>query len=292
MESISFECKIITPMFLTGADGRTPELREPSVKGAMRFWWRAINGNLDLKEMKSKEDEIFGSGGDNAKKSSFSIFIEKSQVNTDRCSPLPHHEDNKFKLNCFKEQEKFKIVFYINDEKRTNEKFIKNLFLLLSYLGGLGRRSRRGFGSFKVEKINEEVVDNQSTNLTKIFETLKQISPNYKYNEKGEDSVIEVKERSKFEYPWIEKIEIGKKDSLDILLINIGKASHNNASISLGSGKPRFASPIYVSILNPGDKFQIVITTLHSVLPNGKKIERQKQENFKNELKKEDDNNG
>jgi len=33
-------------MFLAGADGVTPELRAPSIKGAMRFWWRACNGHL------------------------------------------------------------------------------------------------------------------------------------------------------------------------------------------------------------------------------------------------------
>ncbi|OPX29474.1 MAG: type III-B CRISPR module RAMP protein Cmr1 [Candidatus Omnitrophica bacterium 4484_171] len=48
MKTITFECETITPMFLAGADGRTPELRPPSIKGAMRFWWRAMNGHLPL----------------------------------------------------------------------------------------------------------------------------------------------------------------------------------------------------------------------------------------------------
>ncbi len=30
MNTIKFECEIITPMFLAGADGKTPELRPPS----------------------------------------------------------------------------------------------------------------------------------------------------------------------------------------------------------------------------------------------------------------------
>ena len=46
MEKIVFECESVTPMFMYGADGKTPELRPASVKGVMRFWWRAINGNL------------------------------------------------------------------------------------------------------------------------------------------------------------------------------------------------------------------------------------------------------
>ena len=43
-----FECETITPMFMYEADGITPELRPASIKGVMRFWWRAINGNLSL----------------------------------------------------------------------------------------------------------------------------------------------------------------------------------------------------------------------------------------------------
>jgi CRISPR-associated protein Cmr1 len=31
METITFTCKIITPMFLAGADGQTPELRAASI---------------------------------------------------------------------------------------------------------------------------------------------------------------------------------------------------------------------------------------------------------------------
>ncbi len=53
MKTIEFECETITPMFLAGADGKTPELRPPSIKGLMRFWWRAINGHLPLNNLKS-----------------------------------------------------------------------------------------------------------------------------------------------------------------------------------------------------------------------------------------------
>ncbi|MEO1928407.1 MAG: type III-B CRISPR module RAMP protein Cmr1, partial [Nautiliaceae bacterium] len=68
MEFMKIKCEIITPLLMHGADGKRAELREQSFKGVMRFWWRAINGNLGLKELKEKEAEIFG---DTNKKSSF-----------------------------------------------------------------------------------------------------------------------------------------------------------------------------------------------------------------------------
>ena len=60
--TVTFECETITPMFLRGADGRTPELRAPSIKGAMRYWWRAINGHLAPNELLAMESAIFGDG--------------------------------------------------------------------------------------------------------------------------------------------------------------------------------------------------------------------------------------
>jgi len=39
---------MITPLFMAGADGKTPELRPPSFKGMMRFWWRAMRAENDI----------------------------------------------------------------------------------------------------------------------------------------------------------------------------------------------------------------------------------------------------
>ncbi|WP_124398070.1 type III-B CRISPR module RAMP protein Cmr1 [Thermaurantimonas aggregans] len=60
MKTITFTCETITPMFLSGADQRVPELRPPSIKGALRFWWRAMNGHLSLEELKQKKARFLG----------------------------------------------------------------------------------------------------------------------------------------------------------------------------------------------------------------------------------------
>ena len=75
MQSITFECEVITPMFLAGADGVTPELRPPSIKGALRFWWRALNGHLELSELKRIEGKIFG---DTSRRSN--LIIRESKI--------------------------------------------------------------------------------------------------------------------------------------------------------------------------------------------------------------------
>lgn len=43
MQILEAEYEIVTPMFIGGAaQHEQPELRPPSIKGALRFWWRAL----------------------------------------------------------------------------------------------------------------------------------------------------------------------------------------------------------------------------------------------------------
>ena len=65
MTEITAHFCIVTPLFLGGADNKSEaELRPASIKGALRFWWRALRwgkGVTDVGELKKKEDRLFGS---------------------------------------------------------------------------------------------------------------------------------------------------------------------------------------------------------------------------------------
>ena len=46
--------RVVTPIFCAGADQQLAELRIPSFKGVLRFWWRALAWSLfdgDLTEI-------------------------------------------------------------------------------------------------------------------------------------------------------------------------------------------------------------------------------------------------
>ncbi len=75
-------------MFLAGADGKTPELRPPSIKGLMRFWWRAMNGHLPLEELKKEEGKIFGTSDEKIGRSKFNIRIKKQPTSDDILNSL------------------------------------------------------------------------------------------------------------------------------------------------------------------------------------------------------------
>lgn len=70
--------RIVTPMFLGGSDQKAEDIRPSSVKGMLRFWWRALNwsrfrsveGANDasaLLELHKEEAWLFGSAADNGK---------------------------------------------------------------------------------------------------------------------------------------------------------------------------------------------------------------------------------
>ena len=168
MESITFHCKVITPMFLAGADGQTPELRAPSIKGAMRFWWRALNGHLPLHELKKKEDEIFG-GTDRRSRVILTAHYADENMNDDNVPKFNYIRDYKaldkgvkylnilfFEYEDVKKREAIApgVEFNVTIMSKNKEKLIEaaNVFWVMSLLGGLGTRSRRGDGSFKINK--------------------------------------------------------------------------------------------------------------------------------------------
>jgi len=238
MESMKIKCEIVTPLLMHGADGKRAELREQSFKGVMRFWWRAINGNLSLKELKGKEAKIFGN---TSKKSSFRMRIRDKNLNKEGFNPLPHKLRNGqplFMIEGFSPNQTFEIEF-----KGKNLEKVKNIFILSTVLGGFGQRARRGFGSIKVLK---------DDNIIK--KVIKQINPEFSFNDENF--------KSKRKYPYIKNIEIGKEyDNYNELLKKIGLATHKYPCF--GRASPRYASPVWISVLKEGKIFRPIITSLN-----------------------------
>lgn len=67
MKSKTYELEFITPAFLTGANQGLAELRAASVRGALRWWFRALGGTKD------EETEVFGGVQGGAKRSKVAV---------------------------------------------------------------------------------------------------------------------------------------------------------------------------------------------------------------------------
>ena len=177
MKAITFECETITPMFLGGADGRTPELRPPSIKGLMRFWWRAMNGHLSLEELKEEEVKIFGGSGTIEGRSRIVLRVKrdnKPEEGSDIIRDYNLNADyNKRERRLEGDNAGTRYLLYstvlgsgkhyIKDKQKFTVE-IKSQYLdalkqavasfwALAYLGGIGTRARRGGGNIAITDI-------------------------------------------------------------------------------------------------------------------------------------------
>ena len=77
----TYRCELLTPMIMSGADQSKAELRAPSIKGALRWWWRALNptppgADGKYHDLRAKEYAIFGGvHGEVAQKSKVSLHV-------------------------------------------------------------------------------------------------------------------------------------------------------------------------------------------------------------------------
>ena len=130
IRQIELKCETVTPLFMSGADGMTPELRAPSIKALIRYWWRAANADLNMDTLIDNEKNIFGGTGktikqdDNIKKnkeygrSKVGIRVKHNISNHDISDSL-YGNDIKYKMkqggkgNYYKAPIEYKGICYM-----------------------------------------------------------------------------------------------------------------------------------------------------------------------------------
>lgn len=183
----------VTPLFLAGADPRgAPELRVPSVRGALRFWLRALAGgcygtdDAGLQRVRELEAEVFGDAGGEKGFGASKVVVSldghglkpekwqptrqsrgfgagidylywsmgEQRVRGERLPPKQHYAPNS----------RFTLTLAIRpgpDPKGARQAFyhaIRATWLLV-HLGGVGARARRTAGSLGVEPERRRTAD-------------------------------------------------------------------------------------------------------------------------------------
>lgn len=160
----------ITPAFLSGGDQNMPEIRVPSIRGALRWWFRVLGGTRD------QERSVFGGVHGDVTASRLVVRVsEMSLVSSTTISFSPMSDKgylyyfasvsgNKEGIHRTEqghyvaEKSECKIVFMLRGELAAETLSLLNqaidAFLLL---GALGLRATRGCGCFTVgEPISQE----------------------------------------------------------------------------------------------------------------------------------------
>ncbi len=157
MNKISLTCKIITPLFMGGAE-QQPELRTQSFNGLFRYWFRLLGGKFE------DEKRLFGWGGEKANEGLIKIVVKTQGWSFSSFQPSgAGYNYLGFSLRLTRREgiqnsNNFTIIFHFH--LKTTEEDIKKFLCAVwcaFYLGNFGSRSRRGFGSIVVEEIEGDI---------------------------------------------------------------------------------------------------------------------------------------
>jgi CRISPR-associated protein Cmr1 len=152
MAQVEFKLRVVSPMFLNGADTRQPEMRAASVRGQLRYWLRAILGAQtdDLNWIWERESAVFGSTG---RGSAVSVRIfGTSALELGRFPMLPHREGTQANVSmadAIKPNQSFDLQLVTRPGINIPSDVLYAL-QLWSLLGGLGKRSRRMMGAIDI----------------------------------------------------------------------------------------------------------------------------------------------
>lgn len=163
---VEVKLETVTPLFLSGADPcGEPELRAASFRGLLRFWGRALVGGVvgdgNLKALREAEKTVFGDI-----ESGSNIIVRVSGQT--RSQPFKHSQPGVDYLfwsilrtdrRCFPHGTPFTLTLQTRAGVKSGEpiRMAWAALWLLTHLGGVGSRVRRGGGGVQVIKVKGPV---------------------------------------------------------------------------------------------------------------------------------------
>jgi len=177
MTRLEADFRIVTPLFMGGANPQSAELRVPSFKGVLRFWWRALalGGLGSVESVREEEARIFGS---TKRQSSVKIQLlpPKKIGKKNRKSVLEYNgggivgegarylgygviaSNGELIRQCIGyplEGGALELLFRPNTPE-DDVRSVEAALLSMGLFGGLGSRSRKGYGSFNLLNLKSD----------------------------------------------------------------------------------------------------------------------------------------
>ena len=266
MHKVSFHTQVLSPLMSYGVSKSKPELRATEIKALMRQTFRISHVLLDSKSLFIEESKWFG----NAKTASspISLQIKDKKEVCIRQKLLLHdrksEEASNREMHCFSEATEFTLLLR-GKNLLTSDKFkeYQDLLRFSIYLGGIGRRSRRGRGAIS---FRDYMCANKEDLITFLMAMLDKFSPSC-FMRKANTIISSSNPTDR---PTIEKIEIGEtlsEESVQQFLKAVDQASHDSRRKENGqlfatgaikhrkiTGSEKFASSLMVSLVKTKDQ--------------------------------------
>lgn len=284
MQSVRYTCKVLTPMFLHGENGRVVQLGATPFKSAMRFWWRSLQTE-DGVELLSKEERLFGGIQKSVCRSPFDIFVCEKELQSKNRSLTPHKDgarnDAYIIGSEFTVTISMRQAFSAEDERFL---FYMSLFELTSLLGGVGQRSRRCAGSFQI--LSRKINDGREETAKEIFGEKKIALDIQKRMEvvKGKDFVtpkgsVSVYPQKVSQYIKIRVIKAGENVTSEQIREKVSEVTHSmrradggsvsEKNIALGTvDEGRRSSPVIISVCEKEKDVYLIASYLSTDIQN------------------------
>lgn len=167
MVQCAFEVEVLTPLVIAGANGRQPDLRSEglrpsSLRGVMRWWFRAALGSLvpSCTELKEVEGRVFGTTAycSPVRVRTYWLgvaHLERAYLCMNDRSGSTRKGVQREKIQRLSVVPPSKFLLRLEFPERLAPAVLGSLWLL-SMCGGVGARSRRGFGSLALSPSSKE----------------------------------------------------------------------------------------------------------------------------------------
>lgn len=254
--------KVITPLFLYGADQNRPEIRAASVRGQLRYWFRAIEGanTTQLNELWDEESALFGS---TAGSSTLSLRIyPAAELTTGRYAMLPHRTNTSLQSpqNAIAPNQELRLEIVARPGiGKVPPKVIRALVTWL-LLGGLGKRSRRMFGALESPALTGKLTDGSALadEIARYLQTI------VKYSDIPSVPQFPTLHPA---HSWVVVGTTGRSDWLDLIkdLFELLRSNSYRDQRTFGYAMGgRRASPLIAQVRRIGDHYYPVLTAMRS----------------------------
>lgn len=169
IEQLEVEYDIVTPMFSGGAKPDRPEFRASSFKGVLRFWWRALAWSRlgrDLRKIHQEEEKLFGGPSKGQSRVRVQISSEVGRFQQDwREFWTPGRAYLGYGIVASGANQRIRealrpggVTVRVGTHGLMDDEMDSLLDALevVGLLGGMGARSRRGFGSLALRAIRRD----------------------------------------------------------------------------------------------------------------------------------------
>lgn len=185
--TVEVKYRVVTPIFCGGSNPKeTAELRLPSLKGVLRYWWRALAWSEfggDVNRVHSEEAKLFGGSSKDTGQSRAVMRLVGStagkQIDAGALLQVPGRNQavghgvrylgfgavaasGKLDRPCLAAPFDFTVHIRLRNAAEEQLDMLRRALIVMGLVGGMGAKSRKGFGSLNLVSLKVDGVERWS----------------------------------------------------------------------------------------------------------------------------------